>query len=110
MKRYKITYPGGVSQEKNLVERSLYDEVIKPIDQTLYKVESMLAETNAKKKKELVEDLRHTRKKIKSVLSSFGEYFVSDSPLGQAMMNGGKLILPEHQGGITSPVIFEEIK
>ena len=110
MKRYKITYPGGVSQEKNLVERSLYDEVIKPIDQTLYKVESMLAETNAKKKKELVEDLRHTRKKIKSVLSSLGEYFVSDSPLGQAMMNGGKLILPEHQGGITSPVIFEEIK
>lgn len=110
MKKYKITYPCGVSQEKNLVERSMYDEVIKPIDQTLYKVESMLAETNAKKKKELVEDLRHTRKKIKSVLSSFGEYFVSDSPLGQAMVNGGKLILPEHQGGITSPVIFEEIK
>ena len=110
MKRYKITYPGGVSQEKNLVERGLYDEVIKPIDQTLYKVESMLAETNAKKKKELVEDLRHARKRIKSVLSSFCEYFVSDSPLGQAMVNGGKLILPEHQGGITSPVIFEEIK
>lgn len=110
MKRYKITYPNGISQEKNLVERCIYDEVIKPLDQILYKVELKLAETNAKKKKELVENLKQCRKKIKSTLYSFGEYFIDDSPLGNAMVNGGKLILPEHQGGIFSPVIFEEIK
>lgn len=110
MKRYKITYPGGVSQEKNLIERDFYEEVIKPIDQALYKIDSRLAEINAKKRKDYVGDLKQARKKLKSVLSGFGEYFVNDSPLGKAMVNGGKLMLPEHQGGITSPVVFEEIK
>lgn len=104
---FKVTYvKEKMSQTKNLISQEDYEEKIKPVLKEIQELESKQSEYNKKNKKyqELEKEIRALKRKLKPL----GEWFTSESPLGEALENGGFLVLPPQQGG-THKVEFEEV-
>lgn len=112
MKKYRITYPEGIIQEKNLLEDDEYEKV-KELKSKLSDLEQDLGEINKRKKLEQWNLCNSKIKELKTELDKYGEWFIKNSPLGQALINGGHLILPTYKNDGSKqdhyPTIFEEL-
>ena len=113
MKRYKITYPEGITQEKNLLDEDEYEKV-KNLGAQLSDLKQQLGDINKRKKSDQWNLCNSKIKEIEDELSKYGEWFVLDSPLGQALLNEGHLILPTYKSDGSKkdhyPTIFEEVE
>ena len=88
MQEYKITYPNGVSQLKNLIDHKTYLNIIKITENEIYEIERANKFKSTKESKRLKDYIKTT----------FGEYFTTESPLFFAI-NTGVLKLLSNQGG-----------
>lgn len=113
MKRYKITYPEGISQEKNLLNEEEYEKV-KDLNSRLSDLKQQLGDINKRKKFDQWNLCNSKIKEIESELSIYGEWFIINSPIGQALLNGGYLILPTYKSDGSKkdhyPTTFEEVE
>lgn len=89
--KYKITFHdyNDIVQIKNLISHEDYTNIVKVKQKEIYEAE--------------VEDKKLLARKIKAELKvAFSDTFFTDnSPLYNASVNGGFLILPSSQGGTT---------
>lgn len=91
---YKITYDGGVTQFKDLISQEDYDNILKPLKQSIQELEGIKNTDKAfpAAQKTIKENKRQ-------IFEMFGDnYFTSESPLFYAIETG-ILKLPIHQGG-----------
>lgn len=95
---YKVTYENGATQTCRLISRQEYDSTIKVYKETILDLTNKMSKLskNNKKYKELAQKCKELKEKI----SEYGDFFVSDSPLGKALWSAsGYMELPLHQGG-----------
>lgn len=96
--QYKITYNERITQTKNLISHSDFENIIKPKQKEIYELEIRGSKTAKKKAKELKVELNEM----------FSDnYFTDKSPLYDAY-SSGYLILPKIQGG-TKTCLVEKI-
>lgn len=93
--RYSITYWNGIHQNKSLISRKEYNEVVKPIILVCQGVESRME--GLSKKSSEYKELSLELKKAEYPLKELGEYFVKGSPLYLAISTN-KLTLPDYKG------------
>ena len=112
MKKYRITYPEGISQEKNLLDKEEYEEV-KNLSFRISELKQELSEINKRKKSEKWNEVNGKIHELDKQLSKYEEWFILESPLGKALQNGGHLILPTYKSDGSKhdhyPTTFEEL-
>lgn len=87
--RYMITYHNGVTQEKDLISHTDYENIVKPLQDQIHDLET------EKKDKEAGE----LKRQLKQM---FGDnWFTDKSPIYEALKTG-VLSLPQTQGGQTT--------
>lgn len=94
MERYKITYTFNtplnyqVTQEKNLIPRSIYNESIKPKLMEIGELENELCSISKNNKRYKV--IEFQIKSLKSTLKKqYGEYFTDQSTIWLSQYNNG---------------------
>lgn len=112
MKKYKISYPEGITQEKNLLNDEEHERV-KDLEREASELKRELEEINKRKNPGQWESVRSRIKDLERELEIYGEWFSLGSPLGQALINGGHLILPTYKSNGSTrdhyPTKFEEV-
>lgn len=93
---YKVTYSNGTSQVLCLINTQNYLS-IKILLSIMDSLESKMSKV--KKKSSEYTKLNTKYRELSSIVKGIGNYFVKDSPLYNAIHNGGILILPKQQGG-----------
>ncbi len=104
---YKVTYENGATQICRLMSRQEYDSTIKVYKEQINNYTSQMSglSKNNKKYKELTQKC----KELKERISEYGDFFVSDSPLGKALWSSSHImILPKQQGG-KHKIIFKQL-
>lgn len=104
---FEVTYSNGATQICRLISRREYDNTIKVYKEQINDYISQMSglSKNNKKYKELAKKC----KELKELISEYGDFFVSDSPLGKALWSSNHImILPKQQGG-KHKVIFKQI-
>jgi hypothetical protein len=93
--KYKVQYPCGIVQEKDLVRHEDFKNIIQPINKRIYELDCVPKDDPKK------EEAKAEANKLRGELyGMFGDsWFTDQSPLFDASKTG-ELILPEHQGGI----------
>lgn len=103
---YQVTYENGATQICRLISRQEYNNTIKVYREQINDYISQMfgLSKNNKKYKELAQKCKELKEKI----SEYGDFFVSDSPLGKALFSSHyyNLELPPQQGG-KHKVLFE---
>ena len=100
---YRITYPKyGVSQIKNLISHSDYENLYKRWNEQKQELELELSSLNKKKHTDRIKEISAEIKGIKKKLTDlFGnEFFTDKSPLWLSQKCGGNMLLSNYQGGI----------
>lgn len=96
---YRVTYANGATQTCRLISRQEYDSTIRVYREQINDCTSQMSglSKNNKKYKELAQKC----KELKEQISEYGDFFVSDSPLGKALFSSHyyNLELPPQQGG-----------
>lgn len=81
MKKFKITYPRGIIQEKLLISHSLYIEKIKPLNEELHELKLNKGKDRTLKMKTRIDE-------INEILSHYSNFCTDKSPLGIAVETG----------------------
>ena len=100
---YRITYPKyGVSQIKNLISHSDYENIYKRWSDRKQELELEMSTLNKKKHADKIKELNSEIKGIKKKLNDlFGsEFFTDESPLWLSQKCGGNMFLSDYQGGV----------
>lgn len=106
---YKITYcKNGFTQMHHLISNELYNNLVIPTKNRIYELECEWSNTSKKNKQKRLE-IENLIKKEKGKIKFCSPYFLIGSPLYNAIFNGGKLILPEYEGG-THYIYIERIE
>lgn len=95
---YKVTYENGATQVCRLISRKEYNETIKVYKEQVNDYTSQMSNLSKNNKK--YKELAQKCKELKERISEYGDFFVSDSPLGKALWSSNHImILPVQQGG-----------
>ena len=100
---YRITYPKyGVSQVKNLIAHSDYENIYKRWNDKKQELELEISNLNTKKHADKIKELSIEVKNIKTKLLNFfgSEFFTDASPIWLSQKCGGNMLLSNYQGGI----------
>ena len=100
---YRITYPKyGVSQVKNLIAHSDYENIYKKWNERKQELETEITGLNKKKHQDKIKELNREIKGIKNKLLNFfgSEFFTDESPLWLSQKCGGNMFLSNWQGGV----------
>ena len=100
---YRIIYPKyGVSQIKNLISHSDYENIYKRWSDRKQELELEMSTLNKKKHADKIKELNSEIKGIKKKLNDlFGsEFFTDESPLWLSQKCGGNMFLSDYQGGV----------
>jgi len=100
---YRITYPKyGVSQVKNLIAHSDYENIYKRWNDKKQELELEISNLNKKKHADKIKELSIEVKNIKTKLLNFfgSEFFTDASPIWLSQKCGGNMLLSNYQGGI----------
>ena len=102
---YQVTYANGATQTCRLISRQEYDQTIKVYKETILDLTNKMSKLSKNNKK--YKELAQKCKELKERISEYGDFFVSDSPLGKALWSSsGYMELPPQQGG-KHRVLFE---
>lgn len=105
---YRITYPKyGVSQVKNLISHTDYENVYKTWNERKQELELELSSLNRKKHADKAKELSQEIKNIKAkLLNLFGsEFFTDESPIWISQKYGGNMLLSPWQGNVIEVIV-----
>ena len=97
MDKISITYDNNITQIYNIISHKVYEEVILPIEDEIFEIES--------KDSKQFKKLQNRYNELKAKLKSFGKFCTKDSPIYKTL-NTQILELPINQGGNTKVFSF----
>lgn len=100
---YRIIYPKyGISQIKNLISHSDYENLYKRWNDKKQELELELSSLNKKKHVDKIKEINSEIKGIKKKLTDlFGnEFFTDESPIWLSQKTGNCMLLSNWQGGV----------
>lgn len=100
---YRIIYPKyGISQIKNLISHSDYENIYKKWNNRKQELELELSSLNKKKHANKIEELSSEIRGIKKKLLDFfgNEFFTDESPIWLSQKTGNCMFFSNWQGGV----------